>query len=74
MLFVYNRDVPGVIGVLGSTIGAAGVNINQMMVGRETEQGRNVILLSTDVLVSNELLQQVRELPEIKAAMVLDLP
>jgi D-3-phosphoglycerate dehydrogenase len=74
MLFVYNRDVPGVIGALGSTIGTAGVNINQMMVGRETEQGRNVILLSTDVLVSNELLQQVRELPEIKAAMVLDLP
>ncbi|MEJ2032097.1 MAG: phosphoglycerate dehydrogenase, partial [Deltaproteobacteria bacterium] len=64
----------GVNGVLGSTLGAAGVNINQMLVGRETEQGRNVILLSTDVLVSNELLQQVRELPEIKAAMVLDLP
>jgi D-3-phosphoglycerate dehydrogenase / 2-oxoglutarate reductase len=74
MLFVYNRDLPGIIGSLGTTIGAAGVNINQMMVGRETGQGRNVILLSTDVLVSKELLQQVRELPAIDAAMVLDLP
>ncbi|MDA8164137.1 MAG: phosphoglycerate dehydrogenase [Desulfobacteraceae bacterium] len=74
MLFVYNRDLPGVIGALGTTIGAAGVNINQMMVGRETEKGRNVILLSTDTLVSKDLLQKVRELPEIDAAMVLDLP
>lgn len=74
MLFVYNRDVPGVIGALGATIGTSGVNINQMMVGREPDQGRNVILLSTDVLVSKELLQRVRELPEIEAAMVLDLP
>lgn len=74
MLFVYNRDVPGVIGALGSTLGSSGVNINQMMVGKESEQGRNVILLSTDVLISNELLQKVLELENIDDAMVLDLP
>jgi D-3-phosphoglycerate dehydrogenase / 2-oxoglutarate reductase len=74
MLFVYNQDSPGVIGALGTTIGAAGVNINQMMVGRETEHGRNVILLSTSSLISRELLQEVRNLPSINDAMVLDLP
>jgi D-3-phosphoglycerate dehydrogenase / 2-oxoglutarate reductase len=74
MLFVYNQDSPGVIGALGTTIGAAGVNINQMMVGRETEHGRNVILLSTSSLISRELLQEVRNLPAINDAMVLDLP
>jgi D-3-phosphoglycerate dehydrogenase / 2-oxoglutarate reductase len=74
MLFVYNQDSPGVIGSLGTTIGAAGVNINQMMVGRETEHGRNVILLSTNTLISRELLQKVRNLPSINDAMVLDLP
>jgi D-3-phosphoglycerate dehydrogenase / 2-oxoglutarate reductase len=74
MLFVYNQDSPGVIGALGTTLGAAGVNINQMMVGRETAQGRNIILLSTNLLISKELLQEVRSLPSINDAMVLDLP
>ena len=40
MLFVYNKDVPGVIGALGTTLGKHGVNISRMTVGREMEQGR----------------------------------
>jgi len=74
MLFVFNKDEPGVIGLLGTTLGNAGVNISQMTVGREKGSGRNVILLSTDTLVSRELLKEVRELTKIEDAMVLDLP
>ena len=74
MLFVFNKDEPGVIGLLGTTLGSGGVNISQMTVGRERESGRNVILLSTDTLVSKELLQEVRQLSKIEDAMVLELP
>ena len=74
MLFVFNKDEPGVIGLLGTTLGNSGVNISQMTVGRERESGRNVILLSTDSLVTKELLQEVRQLSKIEDAMVLDLP
>lgn len=74
MLFVINKDEPGVIGLLGTTLGSAGVNISQMTVGRQRESGRNVILLSTDSLVSKELLQEVRKLSTIDDAMALDLP
>ncbi len=74
MLFVYNNDVPGVIGQLATTIGNAGINIARMTVGREQDSGRNIILLNTDTLVSRELLQQVRALNNINDAMVLDLP
>ncbi|OGQ96615.1 MAG: phosphoglycerate dehydrogenase [Deltaproteobacteria bacterium RIFOXYD12_FULL_57_12] len=74
MLFVYNKDVPGVIGQLGVTLGKAGVNISRMTVGREEAHGRNIILLNTDTLISRELLATVRELPNIDDAMVLDLP
>jgi len=74
MLFVYNKDVPGVIGALGTTIGTGGVNISRMTVGNEAEQGRNVILLNTDTLIGKELLQTVKDLPHIDDAMVLDLP
>ena len=74
MLFVYNKDVPGVIGSLGTTLGQHGVNISRMTVGRETEQGRNIILLNTDTMVSKELLKVVRELEFIDDAQALALP
>jgi len=74
MLFVYNKDVPGVIGDLGTTLGKHEVNIARMTVGREEEHGRNVILLSMDTLISKELLQKVKALTYIDDAMVLDLP
>ncbi|MDH3360392.1 MAG: phosphoglycerate dehydrogenase [Desulfobulbaceae bacterium] len=74
MLFVYNKNVPGVIGSLGTTIGTGGVNISRMTVGNEADQGRNVILLNTDKLIEKDLLQKVKDLPEIEDAMVLDLP
>jgi len=74
MLLVFNKDVPGVIGALGSTLGAAGINISRMTVGREEESNQNVILLSTDELVSKELLAKVMALKNVAGAQVLDLP
>lgn len=75
MLFVSNDDVPGVIGALGTTLGAAGVNISRMTVGQEEKEGsaRNIILLNTDELMSKEQLSQVAKLDHINDAMVLDI-
>ena len=73
MLLVFNNDVPGVIGALGTTLGKAGVNISRMTVGREEESNQNIILLSTDELVSKELLADVVGLENITNAQVLDL-
>ncbi|MBU0482285.1 MAG: phosphoglycerate dehydrogenase [Proteobacteria bacterium] len=74
MLYVYNKDVPGVIGALGTTLGSFGVNISRMTVGNEEEKGRNIILLSTDTLVNKEQLQTVLDLEFIDDALALDLP
>jgi D-3-phosphoglycerate dehydrogenase len=73
MLLVYNKDVPGVIGALGTTLGKAGVNISRMTVGREEASNQNIIFLSTDELISRELLARVRELEHIDDAVVLEL-
>ena len=73
MLLVYNNDVPGVIGALGTTLGKAGVNISRMTVGREEASKQNIIFLSTDELISKELLARVRELENIDDAVVLEL-
>ena len=74
MLFVYNKDIPGVIGALGTTLGEHEVNISRMTVGREKEQGRNIILLNTDSTVNKELLKTVQQLEHIDDAMALVLP
>ena len=74
MLFVYNKDIPGVIGALGTTLGDHQVNISRMTVGREPEQGRNIILLNTDSTISKELLKTVQQLEHIDDAMALVLP
>ena len=74
MLFVYNKDVPGVIGSLGMMLGQHGVNISRMTVGREKEHGRNIILLNTDSIISKDLLKTVQQLEHIDDAMVLALP
>ncbi len=73
MLLVYNKDIPGVIGALGTTLGKGGMNISRMTVGREEASNQNVILLNTDRLISNDLLAEVQGLEHIDAAQVLDL-
>lgn len=73
MLLVYNNDVPGVIGDLGSTLGKAGVNISRMTVGREEASDQNIILLSTDQVISKDLLAEVKGLDNIDDALSLEL-
>jgi D-3-phosphoglycerate dehydrogenase len=73
MLLVFNNDVPGVIGALGTELGKAQVNISRMTVGQEEESKQNIIFLGTDQLITNELLERVRALDNISDAQVLDL-
>jgi len=73
MLLVYNKDVPGVIGDLGTTLGRAGVNISRMTVGREEASEQNVIFLNTNIPISKELLAEVQGLEHIDGAIVLDM-
>ena len=74
MLLVHNKDVPGVIGALGVSLGEGGVNIARMVVGQEESAKRNVILINTDQPVSKDLLSKVMELEHIDDAMALELP
>jgi D-3-phosphoglycerate dehydrogenase / 2-oxoglutarate reductase len=73
MLLVYNKDVPGVIGALGTILGDHDVNIDRMTVGREEASNQNIIFINTGSLVSAELQTKVKELPNIQDALVLEL-
>jgi len=73
MLLVFNNDVPGVIGALGTELGRFNVNISRMTVGREIVSKQNIIFLGTDQLISKELLEKVQALENINDALVFDL-
>ncbi len=56
MLYTTNRDVPGIIGTLGQTLAASGVNIANFTLGR-SEVGANAIaLLYLDERVSEDVI------------------
>src|SRR6478735_2298565 len=65
MLMVKNDDRPGVIGVVGTTLGDAGVNIADMDVGRTRVSGTAVMLIAPTAAVPVEVVDQLRAAPGI---------
>ena len=48
MLYTTNEDVPGIIGLLGNTMGKNGVNIANFTLGRNEVGGEAIALLYVD--------------------------
>jgi D-3-phosphoglycerate dehydrogenase / 2-oxoglutarate reductase len=71
MLYIVNEDAPGFIGRLGTTLGAAGINIGTFHLGRQEAGGVAVVLLSIDEPVATATLDAIRALPGVKRAMGL---
>jgi D-3-phosphoglycerate dehydrogenase len=74
LLVFRHRDVPGIIGGVGTIFGRHGVNIAQMAVGRAAPGGEAVGVLNLDMQPSAEALAEVRQLPAITSATVVRLP
>ena len=65
MLMVKNDDRPGVIGIVGTLLGDAGVNIADMDVGRAAEPGTAVMLIAPTAPVPDEVVAALRAAPGI---------
>jgi D-3-phosphoglycerate dehydrogenase len=72
-LLIQNEDIPGAIGHIGSTLGNNGINISRMQVGEQKDKKRNVILLSTDSVVSDEVLEELLQFEHVHAARRIEL-
>ncbi len=73
MIFTH-KDVPGIVGVVGTIFGAHKVNIAQMAVGRETKGGEAIGVLNLDQVPPQAALDEVRTHPAINSASVIKLP
>jgi D-3-phosphoglycerate dehydrogenase len=65
MLVVRNDDRPGVIGLVGTLLGNAGVNIADMDVGRALTAGTALMVISPSAAVSDDVLDALRQAPGI---------
>ena len=68
MLFTRHRDMPGIIGHLGSLLGEHNVNIASMQVGRQIVRGDAVMVLSLDDPIPPSLLASIHTINGIQEA------
>ncbi len=76
LLVFTHKDVPGIIGGVGTVFGEHKVNIAQMSVGRagDAPGGEAVGILNLDAEPPAAALEAVRKLPAITSATVIHLP
>ena len=65
MLIVRNDDRPGVIGRVGTVLGDAGVNIDNMDVGKTPQVGSALMVIATATPTPAEVVSQLRQVPGI---------
>jgi D-3-phosphoglycerate dehydrogenase len=65
ILFMHNYDKPGVIGVIGKTLGSKKINIAKMHLSRQKIGGVAISLIHVDGPVSAAVLKKINTLPHI---------
>ncbi len=73
VLLLENRDVPGVIGKVGSILGENGVNIAGLHLGRTAPGKRAVSVIIVDSSIPEEVLRKIEQEPEIFSARLIKL-
>ncbi|MDF1779247.1 MAG: phosphoglycerate dehydrogenase [Rhizobiaceae bacterium] len=71
MVYTTNDDAPGIIGLLGTVFGEAGVNIANFSLGRNHAGGDAIALLYVDERVDEKVLDKLRSNKDIKSAKSL---
>jgi D-3-phosphoglycerate dehydrogenase / 2-oxoglutarate reductase len=73
-LIFTHRDVPGLIGFVGTIFGKYQVNIAQMTVGRQQQGGEAIAILNVDSQPPEDALKEVKAHPQISSMSVVRLP
>ena len=72
MALIYNLDIPGSIGEIGTTLGNHKINIARMQVGQEEGGQRNIIFLCTDTPIPPDVVEELRNLKTVKTVTPLE--
>jgi D-3-phosphoglycerate dehydrogenase len=73
MLVMSNKDVPGIIGQIGTILGRNNVNIAGMSFGREEKGGKAVSVLNIDSDVPKGVLDEIRKAQNIYSVKLIKI-
>jgi D-3-phosphoglycerate dehydrogenase len=73
MIVMRNRDVPGVIGRVGTILGQRGVNISRFHLGRRERGGEAMAVVEIDAPLQSDTLAELRSFPEVIYARQIKL-
>jgi D-3-phosphoglycerate dehydrogenase / 2-oxoglutarate reductase len=73
MLFTLHRDMPGIIGRIGSLLGDLNVNIASMQVGRKIVRGDAVMVLTVDDPLPENTIAEITKVSGIRDAYTVTL-
>lgn len=73
LVFFRYADRPGIVGIAGTLLGEAGVNIGHMEVARVSEGGEAVMALSVDSAIPDDVLEKIRAKAELRDAKLIVL-
>jgi D-3-phosphoglycerate dehydrogenase len=73
LVLVSNRDVPGVIGRIATSLGDAGINIARFHLGRTQAGGAAMALIATDEQVDEKRVRELVGLPDVLGARSITL-
>jgi D-3-phosphoglycerate dehydrogenase len=73
MLITFHHDRPGLIGIVGSLLGEADVNISSMHVGRLSPRGEAMMVLTVDEPVPAHAVAQIEAQSNIRRAYSVQL-
>jgi D-3-phosphoglycerate dehydrogenase len=73
IIVLNNRDVPGVVGAVGTLLGKHGINIAGLELGRDLVGGMALSLIHVDGQVPKEVLVELRTLEPIVSAQQIKL-
>ncbi|MBP7055927.1 MAG: phosphoglycerate dehydrogenase [Candidatus Omnitrophica bacterium] len=73
MLVIFNNDVPGIIGQIGTILGKAHINIAGMSFGREAKGGNAITVLNVDCEVAPDVLDEIRRSKNIQEVRLVRL-
>lgn len=68
MVFFRYEDRPGVVGIVGTLLGEAEVNIANMQVARQSEGGEALMGIAVDSAIPQEVLDRIAERAELRDA------
>ena len=72
-LLIHNHDEPGVVGMVGTLLGEAGVNISRMQLALSPERKEAAMLVNVSGNCTDEVIQKLRNQKHVITAQLVEL-